>query len=301
MRALLAVLMLVGVTAAARHDPGDPPCGENASYSGCNTGGSVTVSGTGGSEGSSDNGGGSSGPVLKKWVDCGPQAVAVLRALGDPSIAATTGAACGPAAVAACTAQGAVDGQPRVAQIVLVRQRDGGWGFGGGVCSAAGPPQVTAEMVRDRITRLVPGAAVGVAPEGQTLVNIETVMWVAAPRSRPLPPLTILGRRVTVELALDHVNWSFGDGATTTMTSAGTAYDEAHDPCSTAMCADYWGHVYRDTGAATVSATVAWTASFRVDGGDLVRIPGTVSGPAGRADLTVRQARGVLVPDPGSR
>lgn len=260
----------------------------------------VGVTGTASSPGQSSNP--SSDPtarVTRKWIGCGQPAV--VEALGDLSTAANNGAICGRAAVEACRAEAAASGVPHAVAVLLVLQRDGTWTYGGSDCVATGPPQVTAAMVRDRITRLVPGAAVGVAPQGRTLVNIETVLWVNAPRSRALSPLTILGRQVTVALSLDHVDWIFGDGTTGAATSAGKAYDDASDPCRTALCADYFGHVYRDTGAVTVSATVSWVASFRVDGGDGVRIPGTVSGPTGRAELTVQQARGVLVPDPGSR
>jgi hypothetical protein len=156
-------------------------------------------------------------------------------------------------------------------------------------------------MVRDRVVRLVPSAAVGLAPEGATLVNIETVMWVNAPQQRTLAPIALLGRRVVVALAIDHVDWSFGDGTTDSTTSAGKAYDAAADPCRAAQCPSYYGHTYRQTGSRSVSATASWQVTFTVDGGAATAIPGTVAGPTAQTPVVVKQARAVLVPNPGDR
>ena len=153
-------------------------------------------------------------------------------------------------------------------------------------------------MVRARATRLIPRAAIGVAPEQATLVNIETVMWVDAPRRRTLPTVTILGRDVHITIRLAHVTWDFGDGRSRTTNSAGTPYDR---PCDTKMCPGYFGHVYRHTGRRQITATATWTASFTVGGGRPVAIPGTVAGPTAGADIHVKEARGVLVPNPGER
>ena len=63
-------------------------------------------------------------------------------------------------------------------------------------------------------------------------------------------------------------------------------------------CPDYFGHTYRGTGPVTVAATAYWQASFTVGRGGVVDIPGTVAGPTGTAELAVKQARSVLVPNP---
>jgi hypothetical protein len=153
-------------------------------------------------------------------------------------------------------------------------------------------------MVRARVVRLVPSAVIGLAPQQATLVNIETVMWVDAPDTRTLAPITILGQRVIVRLEVDHVAWNFGDGNTGTSNGPGKPYDEQHDACRAVRCPDYFGHIYRDTGRVTVAATAYWQASFTVDGGSSVDIPGTVAGPTASAALAVKQARAVLVPNP---
>ncbi|PZS27054.1 MAG: hypothetical protein DLM58_19415, partial [Pseudonocardiales bacterium] len=75
----------------------------------------------------------------------------------------------------------------------MVRQGDGTWQYGGAVCRPVGPPQVTADMVREQVARLVPRAVIGLAPRQATLVNIETVMWVGTGERRTLAPLMILG------------------------------------------------------------------------------------------------------------
>ena len=181
----------------------------------------------------------------------------------------------------------------------MQKQPDGTWTLNGQVCTQPAKPVVTAAMVRDRVVRLIPSAALGLAPHDSTLVNIQTIMWVDAPKTQPLPPLTILGQRVTVTLTLSDVTWSFGDGQTTSTNTPGKAYDTAHDPCHTATCPGYFGHTYRTSGTDTIRATAAWTARFAVDGGNAATIPGTVAGPTATTTVAVKQARSVLVPNPG--
>jgi hypothetical protein len=168
----------------------------------------------------------------------------------------------------------------------------------GTVCTPPAKPAVTIAAVQQRLVRLVPGSALGLAPQHVTLVNMQTVIWVEAPPVRTLGPLAILGHRVSVTLAFDHVRYDYGDGATDDAAGPGRPYDRAADLCKTRMCPGYDGHVYADTGHVTVTATVSWTVRFTVDGGSAINIPGTVTGPTASAPLTINQARGVLVADP---
>ncbi len=197
-----------------------------------------------------------------------------------------------------CQSAGLVPDPRLIATVRVVKQADGTWSYNGGVCQLPARPQVTAAVVREQVARLVPSAAIGLAPQQQTLVNIQTIMWVNAPGQRALAPLTILGRRVIVTLRIDRVDWDFGDGQTDTATTPGKPYDAKNDPCKAVDCPDYYGHTYVDPGAMTVTATASWVASFTVDGARPQTIPGTVFGPSARTALQVRQARGVLVPDP---
>ncbi|WP_375480775.1 hypothetical protein [uncultured Jatrophihabitans sp.] len=179
----------------------------------------------------------------------------------------------------------------------------GAWQSVGTTCVAPAdaPPaaQVTAADVRARAVRLIPSASVGVAPHTATLVNIQTVMWANTPAIRELPAVAILGRRVTIGIKIDHVDWRFGDGVSATTHDAGQSYDGARHPCRTVTCPGYFGHVYTATGAVRVSATVSWVATFRVDGGATQTIPGAIAGPTAQTPLQVKEARGVLVPNPG--
>jgi len=153
-------------------------------------------------------------------------------------------------------------------------------------------------MVWQQAQRLIPTAQIGLAPRHDTLVNMETIMWVATPRQRTLPTVTILGRPVSVHISVDHVSWDFGDGHTSASNGPGRAYDAKQDPCKTAQCADYDGHTYTTTGNLAVTATVTWKATFQVAGGPATAIPGTLDGPLSTAALLVQEARSVLVPDP---
>ena len=126
-------------------------------------------------------------------------------------------------------------------------------------------------------------------------------MWVDAPKTRALPVVQILGQHVTITITFDHVDWTFGDGATSTESGPGSAYDEENHPCKTRLCPGYFGHVYLDRGTVQVKATASWQASFRVGGGPVVQIPGTIAGPVAATDLAVKEARGVLIPNPGGR
>src|SRR6185437_192026 len=147
----------------------------------------------------------------------------------------------------------------RVQSIAIVKRADGSWQYAGDVCIGV-RPAVTVADVRARVVRLVPSAALGVAPKAATLVNIQTLLWVDAPAERTLAPVTILGRRVMITLKLDHVDYAFGDGTTDTQPTAGKPYDDVHDPCNTKLCPDYYGHVYVGTGRMIITATASWAA-----------------------------------------
>ena len=200
-----------------------------------------------------------------------------------------------------CEAQTQATGVPHQQYVRMVKQPDGTWSTSGSECdpvSNAPPPTVTPLMVWQQAQRLIPTALIGLAPRHDTLVNMETIIWVATTRQRTLPTVVILGRPVSVQISVDHVTWDFGDGRTGTSNGPGRPYDAAHDPCKTAQCADYDGHTYTTTGHLTVTATVTWKATFQVDGGPVTAIPGTLDGPGSAAALLVQEARSVLVRDP---
>jgi hypothetical protein len=153
-------------------------------------------------------------------------------------------------------------------------------------------------MVRDRAERLLPHPVIESAPPGHaTLVNIETVLWIASPSERRLGTVNLLGRQVDIRAHIERVAWDFGDGATATTAGPGAAYSN-HDPCRTKQCPGYFGHTYTATGTKTITADLTWTGQFRVEGGEWQTIPGTVTAAATSTRIDVKEARGVLVPNP---
>lgn len=158
--------------------------------------------------------------------------------------------------------------------------------------------QVTGAMARQEAERLLPHPSIGTAPTGHaTLVNIETVLWVNTQADRTLGTVTLLGQRVTLRAHVRQVHWDFGDHVSSTTGSPGKAYTAA-DPCRTAQCPDYYGHTFETTGQVTIAARLTWTGQFRVGAGAWQSIPGTVSAPATGTRVDVKEARGVLVPNP---
>jgi hypothetical protein len=157
---------------------------------------------------------------------------------------------------------------------------------------------VTADMARDEAEKLLPHPKIGVAPPGGvTLVNIETVLWVDTRADRLLGTVRLLGHRVDLRAHVERVSWDFGDGSTGTSTTPGKAYTSA-DPCKTVDCPDYFGHTYVHTGEVSITAQLTWTGEFRVDGAAWQPITGTVSAPATATGVHVKEARGILVPNP---
>ena len=167
-----------------------------------------------------------------------------------------------------------------------------------GVTPGKARAQVTAEMARAEAEKLLPHPKIGTAPAGGvSLVNIETVLWVDTKPDPTLGTVTLLGYRVTLRAHLERVDWSFGDQSSETTSGPGKAYTK-DDPCTTAQCPDYFGHVYRNTGHLTIGAQLTWTGQFQVDGGALQDIAGAVTAPAAGQPIHIREARGVLVDNP---
>ena len=289
---LMVFLPLSGAAAATRGG-----CAQSLTTGACSQSGRIAVSGTSGSPGQSGDDQRSTSSILD--IDCDADTTARLVAAGDPDAQkdALTCLYTDP-----CQTPGGYPRGTGVIKVVVLRTAaNGSAAFVDTDCVITTPtrPQVTAALVRDRVVRLIPGAVVGLAPHGATLVNIETVMWVDAGDHQTLAPIEILGRRVVVSLSLDHVVWRFGDGESDTTSSPGKAYAEQADPCTTRECSDYYGHTYDRPGRVRVNAAASWSARFTVDGGAPITIPGTVAGPTEQAAIVVKQARGVLVQNPG--
>lgn len=306
--ATAAALTFGGATSTSATANEPPHCGKYGDLTACDDSNMSAVNiGGGGSNtalpsksGDNQSAGQSVAPPgTTRLVACGPNVETQLAALGDPQAALDGRGGC--QSVSMCDARTQATGVPHQQYVRMVKQNDGTWSTTGSECdpvSNAPPPTITPLMVWQQAQRLIPTAQIGLAPRHDTLVNMETIMWVATARQRTLPTVTILGRPVSVHISIDHVSWDYGDGQTNTTSGPGPAYDPDHDPCKTAQCPDYDGHTYTTTGPLTVTATVTWSATFQVAGGPATAIPGTLDGPASTAALLVREARSVLVRDP---
>ncbi|MGI8677161.1 MAG: hypothetical protein ACR2LX_00450, partial [Jatrophihabitans sp.] len=200
-----------------------------------------------------------------RLVECGPGALAELKSLRDSSAAFDTNDC--DAKSRMCVSDHSARSPYVGVAIRVIKEANGSWQLNGSACTRATRAQVTGAMVLAQAKRLVPSAAVGLAPHGSTLVNIETVMWAEAPASRTLPAVTLLGRTVVISLKLDSVAWDYGDGASDPNGPPGKPYDATNDPCRLRQCTDYDGHTYLRTGPVTVTAVARWRASFTIDGG----------------------------------
>jgi hypothetical protein len=166
-------------------------------------------------------------------------------------------------------------------------------------CPANARPALDVAALRDRAVRLLPKVQIGSAWTTTALVNAETVLWADTGAARDLGPVTVIGQRVQLRIAFARANWDFGDGSTDTVTTPGKAYDSTGDPCRTAQCADYYGHTYEATGPMTITLTVTWQAQYRAGNGAWTDIVGPITGPTTTHAITLKQARGVLIPNPG--
>lgn len=187
-------------------------------------------------------------------------------------------------------------------QAVLTQRPDGSWRLTGWNCALrTATPHLTPLLVREQIERLVPHPAIGVAPpDGTTLVNIQTLLWLDTKAERSLGTVTLLGHQVSLRVTVNSVDWNFGDDTTDTTLGPGRPYD-TDDGCNTAVCSGYFGHFYRQTGQRTITASVTWDGRYAVDGGAWQAIFTPVTAPATTTQVAVKEARGVLVPNPGDR
>jgi hypothetical protein len=248
----------------------------------------------------------SSGPRIET-VDCGRVKVGMISENSPNHFCAAVQGSCSVQSRAQAPAD------PKATTVGFLQQNPSGtWelnGFDCNVVPGAGPPpppQVTPFDAYAAVLRLVPSPAIGAAPgKGRTLVNMETIFWINSAADQSLGPVTLLGHQVGLRIHARATAWAFGDGSTDTSAGLGRPYAAA-DGCGEAVCAGYFGHTYVSTGAMTVSATVTWAGEFSVDGGPWRGIANpatganTVDGPAATRPITVIQARGVLVQDPGA-
>ncbi len=237
------------------------------------------------------------GPViLYRQVDCGPPRVGIPDVVNHQNFCSLVRRDCSVADPKELPTD------PHVTTLALLRSDDGGktWVYTGAGCTAlTARPQVTPLLARQEIEKLVPRPGIGVAPPGgKTLVNVQTVLWANTPADRGLGTVTLLGTyRVALRVQVQQVAWAFGDGVTEIADGPGLPYRKG-EHCTTVTCPGHFGHVYATTGTMTITEQVTWSGQYSVNGGAWQDVAGAVDGPAATAQVTVVQARGVLVADP---
>ena len=122
---------------------------------------------------------------------------------------------------------------------------------------------------------------------GTTLVNVETIAF-----TDPTPQtfdITVLGVPVTVVARATAFSWSFEDGADPLVTTDPGAPWPEHTV----------SHVYRTTGARSITLTTEWTGTFRVAGSDTWQpIDGTAVTVETAPPIEVQEATNRLVAAP---
>lgn len=166
-------------------------------------------------------------------------------------------------------------------------------------CPGAPAPAAALAGLREQAQRLLPKVRVGSAWTDTALVNAEVILWADTGTKRPLNAAKVLGQQVRLRIGFEHADWDFGDGKHDSTTDPGKIYDAKHDPCNTKQCEHYYGHTYLHTGTVTVTLAVTWSAQFSLNGGiSWTDIDGPITGPTSKHVLILKQARGVLIPDP---
>lgn len=145
-------------------------------------------------------------------------------------------------------------------------------------------PQVTPGMVQRALERVpLPEPDLSVQPPGgRTLINFETNFFTAA---EPFTEtVTLLGRRVDLDITPSQFRWAFGDGEGLTTTEPGAPYPDLE-----------LTHTYLEQGQVRPQVTTVYTADYRVDGGPWQPVPGSVDITSDPVDLTVTEVTNQLV------
>lgn len=158
--------------------------------------------------------------------------------------------------------------------------------------AAPGPPQpqLTLAMIQQAFAQVpVPSSQIVVQPpDGETLVHFPTIYSTEAPSF--VESLTLLGRRVDLQIRPVSYLWVHGDGTTQTTDWPGRAWQRGVD------MGEYLSHDYDRTATGLdLRVDVTWTADFRVDGGAWQPVNGTVSVTGPSEQLNVLEADPLLV------
>jgi hypothetical protein len=147
--------------------------------------------------------------------------------------------------------------------------------------TALNPAPSPAEVFRYFQTLPLPQLSTKQQPPGNGLVGLPVIFYTDSPTTQTFT-LTIRGFTVDVVAGATAFTWHTGDGAHLTSTDPGAPY-----PQQTVT------HDYR-SGSYTAYLTTTWAATFRVNGGAPVAVPGTTTTDGPPVTFAVLQARPVL-------
>jgi hypothetical protein len=147
--------------------------------------------------------------------------------------------------------------------------------------TALNPPPSPAEIFRYFQTLPLPQLTTQHQPPGNGLVGLPVIFFTDSATTQTFD-LTIRGFQVQIVAGATAFTWHTGDGTELTSTTPGAPY-----PNHTIS------HDYR-SGTYTAHLTVTWGATFSVNGGASVAVPGTTTTDGPPVTFTVLQARPVL-------
>ncbi|MDT0275078.1 hypothetical protein [Blastococcus goldschmidtiae] len=147
--------------------------------------------------------------------------------------------------------------------------------------TALNPPPSPDEVFRYFRTLPLPQLPTKQQPPGNGLVGLPVIFFTDGPTTQTFT-LDIRGFTVDITATATTFTWHTGDGTDLTTTSPGAPYPDhtiSHDYAS---------------GSYTASLTTTWTATFSVDGGLTVPVPGSTTTDGPPVTFQVLQARPVL-------
>jgi hypothetical protein len=153
--------------------------------------------------------------------------------------------------------------------------------------AAPADPGVTLEDVAQFVPR---SASIRSQPNGWALVGAPVnLLTDAAPQ---VVDGTLLGRPAQVRFVPVSFTWDHGDGTSTTVQGPGASWKQLRQqdfsPTDTS-------HVYSSVGDRQISLTIAYSPSYRFDGGGWQQIPGVLPVVIGPVTVHVLQGSTVLV------
>jgi hypothetical protein len=147
--------------------------------------------------------------------------------------------------------------------------------------TALNPPPSPGEVFRYFKELPLPELATKQQPPGNALVGLPVIFFTDSPTTQNFT-VDIRGFTVTIAATASGFTWHTGDGADVTSTDPGAPY-----PNQTVT------HDYR-SGTYTAYLTTTWSATFSVNGGASVPVPGTTTTDGAPVTFAVLQAHAVL-------